>query len=576
MTRISSDITDGGLGERLSFVQLDGEECDRLRELKPIIERELPVALDLFYEAVRRTPETRKFFKNDTHMAAAKSAQIGHWGSIINANFDTRYVSSVRRVGQTHARIGLEPRWYIGGYSLIIAHLIQAVVSKTWPKGLSLNRPKLASEDVGQCLAALLKAIMLDMDFSISMYVEAAEEARIKSERQAEEQRVRDEAARREAERKAAEDAISRERTMVVNSIGAAIAKLANKNLTFRLTDELPEAYRKLQIEFNSAIEQFELALQHVIASSQAMEAGAHEIASAADDLSKRTEQQAASLEETSAALEEITATVRKSADGAAHARDTVATAKTAAEGSREVARQAIESMSNIEKSSQQISQIIGVIDEIAFQTNLLALNAGVEAARAGDAGRGFAVVASEVRALAQRSAEAAKQIKTLISTSSGHVEQGARFVSDCGKTLEQIISHVIGINQLISEIANAVEEQATGLAQINTAINSMDQTTQQNAAMVEETTAACHSLTEETGRLSRLVSEFKVNQDNQVLALRKTADRMSAARQKDKARAVAKASSEANRPASRVISGAASGSARVRQIDPEKDWEEF
>ena len=392
----------------------------------------------------------------------------------------------------------------------------------------------------------------------------AAESRRLADERQA----------RREAQRKAEEEAIGRERAMVSNSIGAAVAKLAAKDLSVRLTDDLPEAYRQLQREFNSALEQFEAAMQQVIASSEAMKTGTQEIASAADDLSRRTENQAASLEETAAALEQITATVRKSAEGAAHARDTVATAKNAAETSREVVRQAVGAMSNIENSSRQIGQIIGVIDEIAFQTNLLALNAGVEAARAGDAGRGFAVVASEVRALAQRSAEAAKEIKALISTSSGQVEQGARYVSDSGKTLEQIIAHVVGINHMISDIAKAAEEQASGLQQINTAINSMDQMTQQNASMVEETTAACHSLTQETSQLSDLVGEFKVNQNSGTAALRLAAAQMSPVRRPAQTQNAAKARHEAARPALRAVSGT-NGSAAARP-KAEEVWEEF
>ncbi|MFA5958570.1 methyl-accepting chemotaxis protein [Hyphomicrobium sp.] len=330
--------------------------------------------------------------------------------------------------------------------------------------------------------------------------------------------------ARRDAQRRAEEEAIGRERDIVSQSIGAAVAKLAAKDLSFRLVDELPDAYRSLQKAFNSALEQLEATLTHVIATSETMKSGTHEIGTAADDLSRRTENQAASLEETAAALEQITATVKKSAEGAAHARDSVASAKSAAEASREVVRQATDAMSNIERSSKQIGQIIGVIDEIAFQTNLLALNAGVEAARAGDAGRGFAVVASEVRALAQRSAAAAKEIKTLISTSSEQVGQGARYVSDSGKTLEQIIEHVVGINHMISDIAKASEEQASGLQQINTAINDMDQMTQQNASMVEETTAACHSLTRETSQLSELVGEFRVNRNMHAAKVRRRA----------------------------------------------------
>jgi methyl-accepting chemotaxis protein len=248
-----------------------------------------------------------------------------------------------------------------------------------------------------------------------------------------------------------------------------------------------------------------------VTGSTAAIQSGTREISTASDDLSRRTEQQAASLEETAAALDEITATVKKSAEGATHAREVVAVADGDAKKSAIVVREAVEAMDAIAKSASQISQIIGVIDEIAFQTNLLALNAGVEAARAGDAGRGFAVVASEVRALAQRSAEAAKEIKGLISTSTTQVDHGVRLVAETGKSLERIMSQVAEINEVVGEIAAGAKEQATALQEVNTAINQMDQATQQNAAMVEQSTAASHSLSQETTQLSGLIGQFQV-----------------------------------------------------------------
>jgi methyl-accepting chemotaxis protein len=250
-----------------------------------------------------------------------------------------------------------------------------------------------------------------------------------------------------------------------------------------------------------------------VIRASDAIQSGVGEIAAASDDLSRRTEQQAASLEETAAALDEITATVRRSAEGARSGAAAASTAKIQAAESGEVMREAVGAMGDIEQSSSQITQIIGVIDEIAFQTNLLALNAGVEAARAGDAGKGFAVVASEVRALAQRSAEAAKEIKGLIVASSGQVERGVKLVGETGQALQGIVEKVSEIDGLINEMARSAQEQAEGLSQVNTAINQMDQVTQQNAAMVEESTAAAASLSHEATQLGQLTSRFRIGE---------------------------------------------------------------
>ena len=232
-----------------------------------------------------------------------------------------------------------------------------------------------------------------------------------------------------------------------MRDFSAALERLSKGDLTYRLNTPFTEDYEKIRHDFNTTATSLQQAMVTIASSTQAIRFATSEISTAADDLSRRTEQQAASLEETAAALDQITATVKKTADGAGHAREVVASAKSDAEKSDQVVRQAVAAMSEIEHSSQQISQIIGVIDEIAFQTNLLALNAGVEAARAGDAGRGFAVVASEVRALAQRSAEAAKEIKGLISASTKQVEQGVDLVGETGKALERIIAEVTEIN---------------------------------------------------------------------------------------------------------------------------------
>ena len=344
--------------------------------------------------------------------------------------------------------------------------------------------------------------------------VQAFKDAALAKVRLEEENAAQQAAARAETERL---EAIAAKETadsvMAITALGTALSQLAAGDLAYRIDADFPAKAAKLKADFNAAIIKLDDALGEVTQNVVSIRAGANEISQASDDLSNRTEQQAASLEETAAALDQITATVRRTAEGARQASSVVQSARGDAEQSGQVVQEAVEAMSAIEQSSVKIDNIIGVIDEIAFQTNLLALNAGVEAARAGEAGRGFAVVASEVRALAQRSADAAKEIKTLISASGRQVGSGVNLVGQTGEALQRIVSRVADIDSLVSEIAASAQEQATGLQEVNSAVNQMDQVTQQNAAMVEQATAASHSMASEAEALDASVQRFRISQ---------------------------------------------------------------
>ncbi|SDL93309.1 PAS domain-containing methyl-accepting chemotaxis protein [Ensifer sp. YR511] len=308
------------------------------------------------------------------------------------------------------------------------------------------------------------------------------------------------------------------ERMSAINSLGAGLRALAEGDLTRNLDTPFVPSMEAVRIDFNDATAKLRGAMRTVGDNASAIASGAREIRAAADDLSKRTEQQAASVEETAAALDEITTTVSDSSRRAEEAGGLVGKTKAGAERSGNVVKSAIGAMDQIEQSSREISNIIGVIDDIAFQTNLLALNAGVEAARAGEAGKGFAVVAQEVRELAQRSASAAKDIKSLIGTSTEHVKNGVSLVGQTGAALEEILVQVQEINANVSAIVEAAREQSTGLKEINQAVNSMDQATQQNAAMVEESTAASHAMAREAEALHELLRQFRYGEQAQVV----------------------------------------------------------
>ena len=482
-------MTSNSARDRLNFMKLDAEAQGHIRDSRRTLLDVLPSALDAFYEQVQATPEARRFFSNSAHMQSAKGRQVSHWEQIADAQFDEGYVRAVTTIGETHARIGLEPRWYIGGYAIVLERILGAVLEEAWPKR-RLGGAMPGSRSAAAKIGAVAKAALLDMDYAISVYIDAAEEARKKAEAESLEKAQN-----------------------VVATVGQGLEALAHGELGYRMPDNLPPEYAKLRQDFNSAVETLSQTMTQVRASADGIGAVTDEIARAADDLSHRTEQQAASLEETASALDEITATVSRTSAGVRQASETVGRARGEAVRSGDIVADAVRAMSDIEESSRQITPIVGVIDEIAFQTNLLALNAGVEAARAGDAGKGFAVVASEVRALAQRSADAAKEIKSLISSSSEHVAQGVNLVRMTGETLQKIVGQVAEIDTLVAEIASSAQEQSAGLAEVNTAINQMDQVVQTNAAMVEQSTAATHTLHNETSELSRLVGGFQTGE---------------------------------------------------------------
>jgi methyl-accepting chemotaxis protein len=351
-------------------------------------------------------------------------------------------------------------------------------------------------------VGVMAQAVQIFKDNGLKARTLAADAERLKIEADA--------ASGRTEEQRRANEA---EQSMVVSTLATSLSGLAAGDLTTRIDARFDGQYAQIKSDFNAAVESLRTAMTAISESTSGIRGGSEEIASASSDLSRRTEQQAANLEETAAALDQITATVRVSADGARQASDAAAQARRDASNSGKVMRDAVSAMVEIEQSSSQINSIIGVIDEIAFQTNLLALNAGVEAARAGEAGRGFAVVAQEVRGLAQRSAEAAKEIKDLIAGSSAHVSRGVKLVGDTERALNDIVDKVAQIDGLIGQIAQSSQEQATGLNQVNAAVNQMDQVTQQNAAMVEEATAAVSNLRGETGKLVGLVARFNVEQ---------------------------------------------------------------
>lgn len=345
----------------------------------------------------------------------------------------------------------------------------------------------------------------------------------------------------------------------VVQHLSAALEQLADGNLTVTIDQTMDPEYEALRQAFNNSASRLAEMIEQVRGSAGSVSTGANEIRAASDDLALRNEQQAASLEETAAAMSQVTDLVKKSAGNAAQAQSSMSETHREASNGGLVVKKAVDAMASIEKSSQEITQIIDVIDGIAFQTNLLALNAGVEAARAGDAGKGFAVVANEVRALAQRSADAARDIKDLINASTQQVGEGVTLVGETGNLLEAIVSRVGTVSDQVNDIADMAATQASSLEQVNASVGDMDRMTQQNAAMVEESTAAARSLADEAGELGRLVKQFRSRGDGNFAAAPS-----------------GPSGSQSHSPAMRSAAPRTSGNLALKETPDTQDWSEF
>lgn len=460
------------LDERLSFYGLQDLERRALAGVHRSLRRHIASGLTKFYAKISAVPALSQFFSGQSQMDTAKNAQSAHWLDAFANGLNDDYFRRAVNIGRVHARIGLKPQWYIGGYALVAEHMIHGMVAP------GLRRFMPGRRALARRLSVFVKVAMLDMDVALSTYFDATED------------KIRE----------------------VVDQLGNALAALAKSDLTPHV-DNLPAEYGRIQADFNVAISSLQDVINSVIVSVRAISSGSQEIHSASDDLARRTEQQASALAETASAMKEITTIVGETAQNATFANEAITSAHKEAEHGGDVVQSAVSAMGAIEASSGQINEIISVIDGIAFQTNLLALNAGVEAARAGEAGKGFAVVASEVRGLAQRSADAAKDIKQLIDTSRLNVSRGVQMVDATGQALSSIVSRISELRSVIEEIARSAQAQAANLGQINTAVSNMDQMTQQNAAMVEQSNAAARSLSEQANQLTDQVSRFRLHE---------------------------------------------------------------
>ncbi len=495
-----SATPENNLHSRLAFIGLDDQARQRQAGIQAHIDRLLPVALDKFYARIATVPAVARFFDGKAQMDRAQSKQVGHWKAIAAGQFDDAYFESSTRVGLRHAKIGLEPRWHIGGYGVIAETLIVGLVhdlmaealqpkpGRFGKKAASAEQVMASADEMALVLASLFKSMLLDIDIGVSAYFDKLSE-----------------------DARAAEEASRAKTARVVALTGEVLKDMAKGNLTGRINAEFEPEFSQIKDDTNAVADRLTAIVGKLRQTSRSLKTTTSEILSGANDLADRTTKQAATIEQTSASVEQLSMAVAENARRTATATGKAqVVAQNATQGGT-VMKQANEAMSAIHTSSSKISNIIGLIDDIAFQTNLLALNASVEAARAGDAGKGFAVVAVEVRRLAQSAANASAEVKALIEASAREVQVGTGLVGQAAETLLDILAGAQESAALIDTIAQANNEQASSLEEVAVAVRLMDEMTQHNAALVEQTNAAIEQTEAQASELDDIVDVFKI-----------------------------------------------------------------
>ena len=490
------------LQSRLDFIGLDDTARQRQARLKGHVDKHLGLALDKFYAKLATVPEVARFFQGKSQMDKTQAKQVGHWQAIAEGRFDDNYYQSSTKVGLVQARIGLEPRWHIGGYGLIVETLIVGLVHDMMTEALQPTQGRFgkkaasaedvlaAADEMALALGSLIKSTLLDIDIGVSAYFDKLT-----------------------ADAKAADQMAKEKITRAVTLTGEVLKEMADGNLTSRITADFEPEFDQIKQDTNAVADRLNGIVGQLRQTSRSLKTATGEILAGANDLADRTTRQAATIEQTSASVEQLATAVVENAQRAATASGKANSVAQSAKQGGSVMKEANEAMSAIQTSSAKISNIIGLIDDIAFQTNLLALNASVEAARAGDAGKGFAVVAVEVRRLAQSAANASADVKKLVDASAREVRAGTGLVGQASETLLEILAGAQESATLIDSIAQANKQQATALEEVATAVRLMDEMTQHNAALVEQTNAAVEQTEAQASDLDSIVDVFTIDQ---------------------------------------------------------------
>lgn len=482
---------------RLDFLGIDTSIEANLRANNSLYGEAIKSSIETFYEKVEQFEEVRQLFDDEKMLASAEKRQLGHWDTILKGAFDDDYENAVTSVGKIHARIGLTPRWYIGGYGQILEKAIQNVLSKRIkslePQVSRFGKPKFTQEqldaletEVTADISALVLPTMLDIDYAMTVYDNELQNRR---------------------------EEIEQIQTEAISAMAEVLDQLAQGDLEFKMTDELPGEFNSMATSVHLAMDALGRLILKAGTSVNLVQESANKLNTAAIELSDRSQQQAASLEETSATLKHLSELVAKNANETSSANHSLNEIVTVSTSSSRISNDAVELMHSIESSAQKITEVVTLINDMAFQTNLLSLNASIEAARAGESGRGFAVVAQEVRRLAERCGTAANEISELIQHSNEEIGKGVELVDNVGTNFTSICNMVNGLEKTFKLISDGSSEQSEGLQELATAVSRIDLLTQENAEMARLTTSQTSVLNDDVDALEVLMSNFNIDE---------------------------------------------------------------